>query len=102
MTDALATLERGAFTPLLGEILEVRDPSTGQAVSSVKLIESSTLPHGRPDRREPFSLILEGPASEGLQQGTYLFCNPRIGELPIFIVPVSERDGARRYQAVFN
>lgn len=103
MSEALATVVLGTFVPVVGDKLEVIDSATGAAVTALRLTSAEPLPHGLPGHREPFSLTFEGPDSVPLGQGTYVMRHPAIeDELPIFIVPIAERDHTRRYQAIFS
>ena len=103
MSEALAKAVIGTFEPVVGDKLEVIDSATGTAVTALTLTAVNPLPHGRQGQREPFSLTFEGSDSVPLGQGTYVMRHPAIkDELPIFIVPISERDHTRRYQAIFS
>jgi len=51
---------------------------------------------------EQFSLEFAGPSTPWLQQGTYSLHHSELGEQEIFIVPVGQRDGTMRYQAIFS
>jgi hypothetical protein len=102
MIDALAKAEIATFSPYVGQLFDVFGSDTDNAVCAFTLASLTPLGNGMPGNREPFSLIFEGPDSVKLPQGTYQLRNQMIGELPIFIVPISERGGTRRYQAIFN
>lgn len=102
MTVTLDSAELATFAPLVGDSIEVVDPSTTETAFTVTLAEASALPARGSGLREPFSLMLEGPAANPLPQGTFRFRHPAIGELDIFIVPVAERNDVRRYQAIFS
>lgn len=70
----------------------------------VELVEVKSL--GQPFKegaREPFSLLFEADAAQGLlAQGTYALTSDALGENNIFLVPVGEEGGRYQYQAVFN
>ena len=103
MSEALAKAVLETFVSVVGHKLEVIDSATGTALTALKLTSAEPLPHGQPGNREPFSLTFEGPDSVSLGQGTYVMRHPAIeDELPIFIVPIAERDHTRRYQAIFS
>ena len=57
--------------------------------------------NGRPAPRgyEQYSALFRGPASPMLPQATYAFRHPTIGELPLFIVPISRDDDGVVYEA---
>ena len=50
---------------------------------------------------ERFSLFFTAPPTVRLAQGTFLLEHESLGELAIFIVPISDDQGVR-YEAVFN
>lgn len=71
----------------------------------LKLIEAKALPaKGYPDTfDEKFCLVFQGSVDYLLDQSTYSFEHPQIGEFRIFIVPILSRHAAGFfYQAVFN
>jgi hypothetical protein len=49
-----------------------------------------------------FSAIFRGTADRPLGQGTYLTRHARMGEAPLFLVPVGREADGMRYEAVFN
>ena len=53
-------------------------------------------------RAEPFSLVLRGPRAPVLAQGTYLVGHPRLGPLPLFLVPIAQDAQGMRYEVTFN
>lgn len=98
----MASAEVTTFAPLIGEVFQVADASTGAPITRLKLVEAKSLPDGQPGHRAPFSLIFDGPAACPLEQGTYLFGHPGLEDgLPIFIVPVAQHGDVRDYQAIF-
>ncbi|MHB8635045.1 MAG: DUF6916 family protein [Fimbriimonadaceae bacterium] len=102
MTDAAPSAELATFSPYVGDGFEVVDPHTQGTAFALELVDATPLPFGQPGYREPFSLTFSGPAVAGLAQGTYTFRHHVIGELPIFLVPISESNDTRRYEAIFN
>ena len=59
---------------------------------------------GRTDRREPFSLLFNGPAEHVLPQQVWPLDHEELGRLEMFLVAVElEKDeGMAVYEAVFN
>lgn len=51
---------------------------------------------------ERYSLFFNGPADIFLQQGTYPFEHPSMGELSLFVVPVGRDERGFQYEVVFN
>jgi hypothetical protein len=65
----------------------------------VKSYESREHEHGMMER---YSLFFYGPGDMMLNQGTYTFEHPSMGEQVLFIVPISRDDRGFRYEVVFN
>lgn len=57
---------------------------------------------GLPGKREPFSLVFEGPLSPILAQQTYRLAHSALGVLDVFLVPIGPQGGAMQYEAVFS
>lgn len=51
---------------------------------------------------ERFSVLFDGPRDMRLPQATYQLRHPEMGEVDIFLVPISGDEKAVRYEAVFN
>ena len=51
---------------------------------------------------ERFSIFFIGPGDVFLQQAIYPLVHETIGELEIFLVPLSRDESGFRYEAVFN
>jgi len=63
--------------------------------------------HYRPQEHEQpgmerFSAFFTGPGEQYLQQQVYHLSHEQMGEMDIFLVPVSGNQGGYRYEAVFN
>jgi len=52
--------------------------------------------------QQQFSVLLSGPAADGLGQGTFRMEHEQMGVVDLFIVPVERHGEQIRYQAVFN
>lgn len=59
-------------------------------------------PDDDPDRRQPFSLIFEGPLDAPLRQGTYRLENETLGDLGVFVVTVGPYKEKMRHEVVFT
>ena len=69
-----------------------------QSVALVlRLIEVN--PRRSPRGYEQYSALFRGPALPALPQATYAFRHATIGELPLFIVPISRDDEGVVYEA---
>ena len=90
------------FERLIEQSFEVPAEHDDEVYTRLKLVEVSRLPHGHPERQEPFSLMFEGPKDRPLDQSTYVLVHPEIGEQGIFLVPIGERGDVRLYQSIFN
>src|SRR2546429_8049401 len=51
---------------------------------------------------ERFSIYFHGPVKIRLPQSVYRLEHEQMGELEIFLVPVSQKEKGFRYEAVFN
>lgn len=104
MSEALRLDEVTAetFAPFVGSEFKVAFEESGEAVTSLALAESVPSRLSGIGLRQPFSLFFEGRPEAALDQGTYWLSHPVLGELFLFIVPISADSQARRYQAVFN
>ena len=49
-----------------------------------------------------FALYFDGPADSALPQATYRLVHGELGQLDIFIVPVSRSGSRVRYEAIFT
>jgi len=54
------------------------------------------------DRREPFSLVFQGPPEPVLIQRIYTLQHDELGQLDLFLVPIGEESGQFFYEAVFT
>jgi hypothetical protein len=49
-----------------------------------------------------FSLEFRGPLDRFVPQRTYVFTHADLGEFPMFIVPIAQREDGFLYEAVFS
>lgn len=79
------------------------DAAPGGASVAIELhVDSVTPLPAHRLRAEPFSLVLRGPATPLLPQATYRLRHPRLGQIELFLVPISRDAQAARYEATFN
>lgn len=103
LSEPIASVTLETFRPLVGCSFVVSEVAEQNVIAELQLVDASGLENGQPGHRQPFSLIFEGPAIVPLEQNTYGFRHSAFAhELPLFIVPISERDGIRAYQAIFG
>ena len=96
----LQDLTHASFGAHLGTTFRIQTAGAPfqMALSEIKLHE----PHPGP-RGQPFSVYFRGPAQPVLPQAIYPLEHEVMGTLEIFIVPIGpDKDGAMRYEAVFN
>ncbi|MDP2275656.1 MAG: hypothetical protein Q8N23_03395 [Archangium sp.] len=91
----LATCTLADFSPFLGQ--------TFTAEEGVGLVLGAAHP-GRPraGARTGFSLHFVGPRLPALPQRLHALNHPALGELLLFLVPISEDSTGRTYEAVFT
>lgn len=101
-TLPLDKVTAATFEPHVGSAFRLlaedgESPFTTLALQEVTLLKQFP---GAP--KAPFSLIFEAPAEPALGQQTYWLRHDSLGDLAIFIVPVSGDSQTRRYQAIFS
>jgi hypothetical protein len=95
------------FSKYLHTKFRIRVESRPDEVSSegfeleLKEVQPYASNPGDQEGLERFSLFFTAPPNVRLAQGTFLLEHEQMGELALFIVPVSGHDGVR-YEAVFN
>jgi hypothetical protein len=100
MTHKLFELTRDSFEPLLQARFALRLEG---GLLELELVELKSLGASRGTHREPFSLIFRGPREHWFAQGTYPVQHPKLGTLPLFLVPVGpDAAGMMQYQAIFT
>ena len=70
----------------------------------VTLVEAVALPPKESEevRREPFSLLFQGPEEPILAQQTVQLKNDQLGAVLIFLVPLGPKGDGMQYEAVFT
>ncbi len=94
----LDQLEAATFAPHVGETFALAAEPAPVAL----VLESATTLADRPGGRDPFSLLLRGPAEPVLPQAIYALDHAQLGTLEIFIVPLGVDAGGVRYEAIFS
>jgi hypothetical protein len=91
-------LDAARFDKHVGSQFDVDDCSlAGLSLSLTKLVQ-----HAKSENHEAFSLFFHGPKEPLLAQGIRKLRHPEIGEIDIFLVPVSKLSDGYEYEAVFN
>jgi hypothetical protein len=97
------------FAPYQGEIFRIHalNSQTGELVPvELKLDVAESLPfavrQGGDAGLHSFRLIFNGPDDMPLQQGSFQMTHPQHGSLVMFLVPVGQGNGVRRYEAIYN
>jgi hypothetical protein len=108
--ELLTTLQRSQFSKHLGDsfwlsLTEGTEQITLRLTAVRDLeqtIRFATEEQTRAYLEASFSLLLRGPASQLLRQGTYLIRHHRIGTFSLFIVPAGVDEQGQYYEAIFN
>jgi len=94
----IENITKATLEPYLNETFEIRFDDGG--VVELKLIECTD---NSKNDQEVFWFIFEGPQEKALPQRIYRFTHPQLGEVDLFIVPVSGgKKGLLHYQSLFN
>lgn len=101
-SPSLASVTCASFASLIGQEVEVAFESGGAIEMTLKLAECTPLGPVGPGMREPFSILLDGPPSPAVSQGTLWLRHQEWDELGVFVVAISGNDNGRRYEAIFN
>jgi hypothetical protein len=102
-TDLLAELTLENFAACVDEAFDVAMEENGAPVTQLMLVSAKELgPPSDANGRIPFSLTFEGTSQVPLEQGIHWLKRSNLGELGIFIVPISEKGNIRSYEAIFS
>lgn len=89
------------FEPHVGTVFPIQlqegDPLQTKLISVKKLGEAP-----KPEARQAFSLLFQGPREPLLHQQIYPVEHPTAGKLDIFLVPVGEEKDGLLYEAIFT
>jgi hypothetical protein len=72
----------------------------GEKAEEFELVEISELLESA--RQSRFSIMFRGPGDLVMRQGLRRFESERLGQLDLFIVPISKDEKGVYYEAVFN
>jgi hypothetical protein len=86
------------FAELIGEVFRVDLGDSGEL--ELELTEAEKVKGDRPDNA--FSVLFRGPRERFLEQRVYEVEHGSLGRLPIFLVPISEKQDGFVYEAVFT
>lgn len=90
-----------AWSPCVGEVFRV--VLDEEQLIELELIEATALPaHRGAPRQDPFSLVFRGPATVQLGQAMHTLEHERIGQQPVFLVPIGADEEGTFYEAIFN
>jgi hypothetical protein len=90
-------LRLATYVPLVGSTFRIRRSQSSSL--QVKLVSATRLPS---EVGESFSLIFRGHGNAKLGQETYTIGHPRLGEFPLFLVPVGPARRGQDFQAIVN
>ncbi|HWA83497.1 MAG TPA: hypothetical protein VG820_08700 [Fimbriimonadaceae bacterium] len=99
---ALDQVTAETFQPLVGSEFRLTAQEGQPPIATLTLHEVAPSKYKPDSGRMPFSLFFDGPAQPALEQSVYCLSHDALGDLVIFIVPVSGDSQSRRYQAVFS
>ena len=96
--NMLAQLKPTILNEYVGTQFEVLDdPSRAFHLTLTNVIE-----HVSTEHQETFSIYFHGPTDAFIPQGIHRLNHDRLGNLDIFLVPVSQDKDGFEYEAVFN
>jgi hypothetical protein len=97
-----ATLTEEEFAKHVNTTFRVR--LDAEQSTELELVEVKGYPskHNEHSGMERFSLYFNGPATPFLPQMLYTLNHDQMGEVEVFLVPLSRDEQGFRYEAVFN
>lgn len=95
----LDKLTREDFDKLVGETFEI---DFGEAGTVDADLAETAAGLGSGKHREPFSILLTCPRQTPAMQGIYKLHHAGLGELELFLVPVSSDDQGVSFEAIFS
>jgi hypothetical protein len=90
-------LQLATYVPLVGSTFTIHRPNNGSL--GVKLISATRL---RSEVGESFSLIFRGHGNAKLGQETYTIEHGKLGQFPMFVVPVGPARKGQDFEVVVN
>lgn len=73
-----------------------------QPANAARLLLAELRTRPAPPGYEQFSLLFQGPPEPTLPQGTYRFQHARMGEMPLFMVPVGRNQEGVQYEVCIS
>ena len=73
-----------------------------ESASDAELVEATQLSPPAGERRAPFSLVFRVDSGEPHEQRIYPVQHDELGELELFLVPITAGEDGVRYEAVFT
>ena len=98
----LDKLTQDDFAPRLNETFRIHVEGREPIDTELTEVRGLVPPDDDPDRRQPFSLIFEGPPDAPLQQGIYRLENETLGEVGVFVVTLGPYKKKMRHEVVFT
>jgi len=99
--DLLKNFTKDTFSPHIGELFQVSvDPATSLQLELCEVIGRGS--EKEIGKREPFSLIFQGPAEPVFPQSIYVMEHGAIGTFSLFLVPIGPKGKGMLYEAVFT
>lgn len=95
----IATLSAAFFEPLIGERVTVGTPGGPMGLVIERVEHMGEAPEGG---RAPFALVLSGPLSPQLAQGSWPMQVPGLGETALFLSPYAQTEDITRYEILFG
>jgi hypothetical protein len=96
----LAALTPDDFEAIEGSDFTITGPGSGPL--TVRLAQVVRLAEPPPGHRHPFSLRFGGPAAPALEQGIQHLVHAELGDLEVFLVPITADRDSMTYEAVFG
>lgn len=96
--ELLIRLSRESFSENLNSTFRIQVSALN--IQELELIEVSK--KRTSDRSEAFDVVFRGPTETPFKQGTYMIHHARMGDFPVFVVPVGNGKNGIFYQAVYN
>lgn len=97
----LDTVRSSDFQPHIGSRFEIRLGNDALVLTLVEVTELAGSPYPT-SNRNPFSLIFRGDPARVLPQRIYPLTHAVLGEISIFLVPITPDGNGARYEAIFN
>ena len=96
--ELLIRLSRESFSENLNSTFRIQVSALN--IQELELIEVSK--KRTSDMSEAFDVVFRGPTEAPFKQDTYMIHHARMGNFPLFVVPIANGKKGIFYQAVFN